>query len=146
MISAFSVNAKPDYFQKADLALGAITVTSAREAIVYFTKSYVEVKVGIVSQRPKPAMLDLMQFMTPFTTTVWMLILTACVGVGIMLFTVDYFSPFGWRQYRERKSDEAGKELNLGNSIWFSIQSILLQGADNTPRSLSGNGHGSHSF
>lgn len=125
-------------YKKADLALGAITVTSAREAIVYFTKSYVEVKVGIVSQRPKPAMLDLMQFMTPFTTTVWMLILTACVGVGIMLFTVDYFSPFGWRQYRERKSDEAGKELNLGNSIWFSIQSILLQGADNTPRSLSG--------
>ena len=125
-------------FQKADIALAPLTVTSAREAVVDFTKPFLGIKVGVVSMKPKPVLLDVLQFMMPFTITVWLLVLTACVFVGIMLFSVDYFSPFGWRQYNQLRNGEEGKELNLGNSLWFSIQSILLQGADNTPRSLSG--------
>ena len=121
------------------MAVAPITITSARESVVFFTKPLISIKVGVVHQKAKLVSLDLLQFMTPFTTTVWLLILTACVAIGILLFSVDYFSPFGWRQYGAKKNDEEGNELNLGNSLWFSIQSILLQGADNTPKSLSGN-------
>ena len=118
--------------------MATITVTSAREQVVDFTKPFMGIKVGIINQKPQPVLLDLLQFMMPFTITVWLLVMTACIAIGILLFVVDYYSPYGWRQYGQRKNNEEGKELDIGNSLWFSIQSILLQGADNTPRSLSG--------
>ena len=51
---------------------------------------------------------------------------------------MDYFSPSGYRARAVSTGEGDGDELNLFNSLWFSLGSILQQGADNTPRCASG--------
>ena len=58
--------------------------------------------------------------------------------MAVMMFVLDYLSPFGYRA-RARKSDkEPGNEFDLFNSLWFATASVLQQGPDNTPLAPSG--------
>ena len=41
----------------------------------------------------------------------------------------------------KEKTGEEGNEFSVPNSIWFAVASWLLQGGDNTPRTLSGESH-----
>ncbi|XP_065071549.1 glutamate receptor U1-like isoform X2 [Rhopilema esculentum] len=125
-------------YKKADMALAALTITASREEVIHFNTPYMEVSIGLIKKKTNVAHLDLLLFMEPFTGVVWLLTLTACLFVGLFLFFVDAFSPFGWKQVGERATGRPGTEFNILNSIWFSMASILLQGPDNTPRSLSG--------
>eukprot|EP00795_Rhopilema_esculentum_P012307 gene12307-2955_t len=120
------------------MALAALTITASREEVIHFNTPYMEVSIGLIKKKTNVAHLDLLLFMEPFTGVVWLLTLTACLFVGLFLFFVDAFSPFGWKQVGERATGRPGTEFNILNSIWFSMASILLQGPDNTPRSLSG--------
>ena len=120
------------------MAMAPLTITSARQGVVQFTTPYLEVPIVFVRKKEEAAVFNLMLFMEPFTSHVWLLILGGCIVVGIVLYSVDYFSPFGWRQTGESTTGEPGTEFDISNSIWFSMASILLQGADNTPRSFSG--------
>ena len=60
------------------------------------------------------------------------------LGITLLIYCLDYFSPSGYRARAVSTGDGDGDELNLFNSLWFSLGSILQQGADNTPRSASG--------
>ena len=122
-------------FQKADFALAPLTISAIRQEYVQFVKPYDVVEAVYVRLKEKAKVLDLLQFMEPFTIRVWVITGFICLLTGFLLFAIDYFSPFGWRRVAENVE---GIEFNLGNSIWFSVASILLQGPDNTPRSFSG--------
>ena len=124
--------------QKADIAIASLTVTSSREEVVQFTKPYMELQNSYVRQRKTLFTLDYFQHLKPFTTTVWLIILFGAIVVSLILYAVDYFSPFGWRQAVKGRTGEDGTEFNASNSIWFTFASWLLQGGDNTPRTLSG--------
>ena len=124
--------------QKADIAIASLTVTSVREEVIQFTKPYMELQSSYVRQRSSMLELDYFQYLKPFTTNVWLLIVFATIFSSSVLYFVDYFSPFGWRLTMKEKTGEDGDVFSVSNSIWFSIASLLLQGGDNTPRTLSG--------
>ena len=63
------------------------------------------------------------------------LTLACLVVVTGLMYIVNYISPYGYRHCKKAKNAEA---FDLFNSLWFCLASMLQQGADNTPRSLSG--------
>lgn len=60
------------------------------------------------------------------------------IGMTVMMFVVDYLSPFGYRARARESDEEPGNEFNLLNSLWFATASVLQQGPDNTPLAPSG--------
>eukprot|EP00795_Rhopilema_esculentum_P012309 gene12309-2957_t len=125
-------------YKKADMALGMLTITSVRQEVVHFNTPFMEVSIGFVTKKEQAAHVNLLLFMEPFSGAVWGLVLTACIFIGVFLYSIDACSPYGGKQTGEKATGRPGTEFDIMNSIWFSVASILLQGPDNTPRSLSG--------
>lgn len=97
-----------------------------------------EVQNSYVRQRKNDVEFDLFQYLKPFTTNVWIIIVFAGLLSSIVLYGVDYLSPYGWRQTIKERTGRDGDVFSVSNSIWFTVASWLLQGGDNTPRTLSG--------
>ncbi len=73
--------------------------------------------------------------MNPFDNYVWIATLASLVVISVAVFVLNYFSPYG---YKDNNSRGTSEEFNFFNSVWFALASLLQQGADNTPKSLSG--------
>ena len=56
----------------------------------------------------------------------------------VLMYAMDYLSPFGYHARAQAANNEPGNEFNLLNSLWFATASILQQGPDNTPLAPSG--------
>ena len=56
----------------------------------------------------------------------------------VMMFVIDYLSPFGYRTRARESGEGPGNEFNLFNSLWFATASVLQRGPDNTPLAPSG--------
>ena len=93
--------------------------------------------VGLLVKKKEDKDLDLTQFMLPFTIPAWCLLLSSCIVVTFIVHLLDKHSPYGWRQTQQEQGED-GDEFNLFNSFWFCMACMLTQGADNTPRNLSG--------
>ena len=78
---------------------------------------------------------QLLQFLDPFDSYVWLATLTSLVIISVAVFVINYFSPYGYKDDNGRGTSE---EFSFFNSVWFALASLLQQGGDNTPRSLSG--------
>lgn len=78
----------------------------------------------------------LMQFMNPFQNNVWFATLVTLVVISVAVFVINYFSPYG---YKDENGRGTSKEFSYFNSLWFALGCMLQQGAENQPRSLSGN-------
>ena len=79
--------------------------------------------------------IDLLQFLNPFGNCVWFATLASLVIISIAVFVLNYFSPYGYKDDRNRGTSE---EFSFYNSVWCALASMLQQGVDHTPRSLSG--------
>ena len=84
---------------------------------------------------------DLLQFMQPFHHYVWIAILASVVVISVAAFAINYFSPYG---YKDDNGYGTSEEFTFFNSAWFALACMLQQGADNTPRSLSGKDNSYH--
>ncbi|XP_020632392.1 glutamate receptor 2-like isoform X2 [Orbicella faveolata] len=124
--------------KKADVAIGAITISAARELYVDFSKPFMDFKVSLLMQKPKKEDVNLFVFLQPFERDVWLSTIAVVIAITFLIFCLDHFSPSGYRATAARTGEGDGDELNLFNSLWFAAGSILQQGADNTPRSASG--------
>ena len=89
----------------------------------------------LMKKPPSSRPTDLLQFTEPFHYYVWLTILASLVVFSVAVFVINYFSPYGYKDDNGRGTSE---EFNFFNSAWFALASMLQQGADNTPRSLSG--------
>ena len=79
--------------------------------------------------------IDLLQFLNPFHNYVWLATLASLVVVSVAVFVLNYFSPYGYKDDNDYGTSE---EFTFFNSVWFALACMLQQGADNSPRSLSG--------
>ena len=93
--------------------------------------------VGLLAKKQEEKELDLTQFMSPFTIPAWLLLISSCIVVTLIVYVLDKHSPYGWRQTQQAQGED-GDEFSLFNSLWFCLACMLAQGADNTPRNLSG--------
>ncbi|KAL9962088.1 hypothetical protein ACROYT_G031158 [Oculina patagonica] len=121
--------------QRAEIGVAGLTITERREDVVDFSVPYMHFTEDILMKKPSSGRsIDLLQFMHPFNYYVWIATLASLVVISVAVFVLNYFSPYGYKDYNSRGTSE---EFNFFNSAWFALASMLQQGANNTPRSLS---------
>eukprot|EP00794_Sanderia_malayensis_P008975 gene8975-9933_t len=124
--------------KEADIAIGSLTISSSRESVVDFSKSFMEFTMALLYRKPDSSGKDSFQFLRPFSVGIWLSIFFSTLAVSIIIFIIEKFSPFGYRNLSLTNADYQGDELNLANSFWFAMASLLHQGPDHTPRSTAG--------
>lgn len=125
---------------KADLAIVDLTITSSREEAVDFTLPFMNTGISILFKKPTNKVTTLFSFLSPFSLDVWVYVLCSYSGVSIILFLVGRISPYEWTNpYPCRQEDSAVMQnsFSLLNSFWFTIGSLMQQGSDLAPKSMS---------
>jgi ionotropic glutamate receptor len=72
--------------------------------------------------------------MAPLSTTVWLCILLAYVGVTLILFLVTRFSPYEWRRNRDTTEKTFENDFDICNTLWFCLAACMQQGVDIAPK------------
>lgn len=122
------------YFQDADMAIAPLTITSARENVIDFTKPFMSMGISIMIKKPMNRLPGVFSFMNPLSEEIWMCIIFAYVGVSVVLFLVSRFSPHEWRYEDNFMGPSASNDFSLHNSLWFSLGAFMQQGCDICPR------------
>ena len=117
------------------MAAAPLTVTEEREKVVDFTVAYMYFTSEMIMKKKTTEEKDFLQFMMPFDISVWLMLLVCLSVVSVGTFTLNYFSPYGYKNDKDRGTSS---EFNFINSVWFSLGCMLQQGGDNTPKALSG--------
>ncbi|XP_020619404.1 glutamate receptor 4-like [Orbicella faveolata] len=122
--------------KRADIAVAALTITERRDKVVDFSVPYMYyTEEMLLKKTSSTAKIDYLQFLTPFETYVWFAILTSLMVISITLFTINYFSPY---RYKDDTDKATSEEFSFFNGVWFALASLLQQGTNNTPRNLPG--------
>ena len=125
--------------QRADLSTSPLTINSQRLKILEFSKPFMQFTMSLITKKLDTNDHDLTTFMLPYSTEVWLLTLMCLLLVAVLMYLVNFFSPYGHRSRdRHRHLAETGEESDFYNSLWFCLASMLQQGADQTPKSFSG--------
>ncbi|XP_018494805.2 glutamate receptor 1 [Galendromus occidentalis] len=123
---------------EADMAIAPLTITSARERVIDFTKPFMSLGISIMIKKPMKKKPGVFSFMNPLSREIWMCIIFAYVGVSVVLFLVSRFSPHEWRYEETFVGPTVSNDFSLYNSLWFSLGAFMQQGCDICPRSVSG--------
>lgn len=107
--------------QKADIAVGSMTINYARESVIDFTKPFMNLGISILFKIPSVETTKLFSFMNPLAMDVWLYIMAAYVIVSLTLYVVAHFSP------------AENARFNITNSFWFAIGTLMQQGNDLNP-------------
>ncbi|KAK4291014.1 hypothetical protein Pmani_036144, partial [Petrolisthes manimaculis] len=124
---------------KADLAIGSMTINYARENVIDFTKPFMNVGIGILFKVPTSQQTRLFSFMNPLAIEIWLYVLGAYVLVSITMFIVARFSPYEWQNPHPclQETDVVENQFSLSNSFWFTIGTLMQQGSDLNPKACS---------
>ena len=120
----------------ADVAIADLAVNSERERDVDFTLPFMSTGISILYKKPTTKEVSLWSFLSPFSVTVWIYMLGTFVGVSILLFLAGRFSPYEWDNPHPCRQDDKVLEnvLNVRNSFWCTIGSLMQQGSDIAPK------------
>ncbi|XP_071541830.1 glutamate receptor ionotropic, kainate 2-like isoform X7 [Panulirus ornatus] len=121
---------------KADLAIGSMTINYARENVIDFTKPFMNVGISILFKVPTNQQTRLFSFMNPLAIEIWLYVLAAYVLVSITMFIVARFSPYEWYNPHPcaQENDIVENQFSLSNSFWFTIGTLMQQGSDLNPK------------
>lgn len=122
------------YKQEADIAIAPLTITSARERVIDFTKPFMSLGISIMIKKPQKKNPGIFSFMNPLSSEIWMCIILSYVGVSVVLYLVSRFSPYEWRYEETVYGPHVSNDFSLYNSLWFSLGAIMQQGCDVYPR------------
>ena len=125
--------------QQADLSTSPLTINSERLEILEFSKPFMQFTMSLITKKLDTNDHDLTTFMLPYSAEVWLLTLMCLLLVAVLMYLVNFFSPYGHRsRHSHRHLAETGEEFDFYNSLWFCLACMLQQGADQTPKSFSG--------
>lgn len=128
---------------EADLAIVDLTITTRRQEAVDFTLPFMNTGISILFKKPTTKVTTLFSFLSPFSSDVWAYVLAAYCGISVILFLVGHLSPYEWsdphpcRHLSNEDDTVLRNQFSLLNSFWFTIGSLMQQGSDLTPRSMS---------
>ena len=101
-----------------------MVINSDREAVVDFTKPYMNYGVGILMRKPQKKT-NIFAFLEPLDFNVWGCVLASLFVVGILIYIVDRLSPYS--SFRRENSNNQDA-FDLKNSMWFAFASCMQQG------------------
>lgn len=118
------------------MAVADLTITADREQVLEFTKPYLNMDVTVLLKKKETSESNrVFAFTRPFTINVWISIIVSILIVALYLWLIGRFSPYDW--YFDPPPGSEGDESNFSNSLWFVVGSLMQQGTENTPRSMS---------
>lgn len=125
--------------RKADAAIVDLTITYEREQAVDFTIPFMSTGISILFKRPEKSEPSLFSFLHPFSVDVWLYMLTAYLGVSLLIFIMGRFTPYEWVAPHPCVPEEGDlqNQFNLPNSFWFTTGAIMQQGSEITPIAIS---------
>lgn len=123
------------------MAIAPLTITSARERVIDFTKPFMSLGISIMIKKPMKKKPGVFSFMNPLSREIWMCIIFAYVGVSVVLFLVSRFSPHEWRYEETFVGPTVSNDFSLYNSLWFSLGAFMQQGCDICPRYSHNHSH-----
>ncbi|XP_070138560.1 glutamate receptor ionotropic, kainate 2 isoform X2 [Drosophila bipectinata] len=124
---------------KADLAVGSMTITYARESVIDFTKPFMNLGISILFKVPASEPARLFSFMNPLAFEIWVYVIIAYFLVSICIYIVGRLSPIEWRCIHLCNFDHItiGNQFSLTDSFWFTIETLMQQSPDIFPRAIS---------
>ncbi|XP_064079193.1 glutamate receptor ionotropic, kainate 2-like isoform X3 [Macrobrachium nipponense] len=125
--------------QRADLAIGDLTITYEREQVVDFTMPWMNLGITILYRKPTKKPPNLFSFLSPLSLDVWLYMATAYLAVSLLLFVLARFSPYEWSNPHpcDQTPEKLENEFSLLNCLWFCIGSLMQQGGDILPKAVS---------
>lgn len=128
--------------RQADLAIVDLTITKERQSAVDFTHPFMTLGIAIMYKKPKLEEAEMYSFLMPFSKEVWLSMWSAYVGMSLTIWLVSRLSPLEWSNphpcYDNPNELDLENEIHsIGASMWFTIGSLMQQGSDLAPRSLS---------
>ncbi|CAK8683546.1 unnamed protein product [Clavelina lepadiformis] len=132
-------------YQKADMAVAPLTITSEREEAVKFTKPFMSLGISIMIKKPSMVTPHIFNFLEPLSIEIWFCILLSGIAVSVALYFVSILSPYEWHKEsllvdkdEEERDVDSIVEFTIMNSFWFTLGSFVQQGSDLLPKSFSG--------
>ncbi|XP_032308070.1 glutamate receptor ionotropic, kainate 2 isoform X3 [Drosophila ananassae] len=124
---------------KADLAVGSMTITYARESVIDFTKPFMNLGISILFKVPATEPTRLFSFMNPLAIEIWLYVIIAYFLVSICIYIVGRLSPTEWRCIHPCNLDHitVGNQFCLSDSFWFTIETLMQQSPDIFPRAIA---------
>lgn len=125
--------------EEADIAIVDLTITRKREKVVDFTLPFMTTGVSILFTKPMKAESSLFGFLSPFTISVWFCLVLVTALISIVFFICGRLSPYEWDNPFPCKEDQPIliNECSVKNSFWFTVGSLMQQGSDLAPKSMS---------
>ena len=105
MLFCFSIT------QRADLSTSPLTINSERLQVLEFSKPFMQFTMSLISKKVDLNDHDLTTFMLPYSTTVWLVTLACLLFVTVLMYLVNFFSPYGHRS-RHKHHGETGEEFD----------------------------------
>jgi ABC-type amino acid transport substrate-binding protein len=123
-------------FQRADLAINDLNITSERESAVDFTMPFMNLGISILYRKPTKEPPSLFSFMSPFSSQVWLMLGAAYFSVSLSFFILGRLSPGEWDNPFPciQDPDHLENQFSFANSMWFTIGALLQQGSEIAPK------------
>ena len=111
--------------------MAPLTITSDRETVIDFTKTYYNLGLRILyNSMNDDNAFKLFKFLEPFKTSLWLLILGSTIAVSLVLAIIGRLSPYDWHQSPPDGFSlwESRFQMKLYNSVWQTLSVVLQQG------------------
>ncbi|NXX98932.1 NMDE3 protein, partial [Centropus bengalensis] len=107
------------YYQRADMAIGSLTINEERSEIVDFSVPFVETGISVMVARSNGTVSP-SAFLEPYSPAVWVMMFVMCLTVvAVTVFVFEYFSPVGYNQNLTSGKRPGGPSFTIGKSVWL---------------------------
>ncbi|KAL3266880.1 hypothetical protein HHI36_011031 [Cryptolaemus montrouzieri] len=123
----------------ADIGLGSIPVTSARERVIDFTIPFYEPVGIIILMKLFHTENSLTKFISVMEPEVWFCIILAFFITSSLIWIFDVYSPDSYRNTKNKsETEEHTRIFTFKESLWFCFTSMTPQGSGDIPKNFSG--------
>ncbi|UYV74023.1 hypothetical protein LAZ67_11001869 [Cordylochernes scorpioides] len=125
--------------QRADIAIGDLTITHERQQAVDFTMPFMNLGISILFKKPDKTDPSLFSFLSPLSIEVWLYTVTSLLGITMLLYTLARFTPYQWENPHpcDPNPEELENSYDLKNTFWFTVTCLMQAGGDPWPKAIS---------
>ncbi|KAG7201199.1 hypothetical protein KM043_003986 [Ampulex compressa] len=123
----------------ADVSIGPIWVTRARESVVDFTIPIYEQTGIAIMMMKQERNASFFRFLQVLELKIWLAFAAAFFLTSLLLYIFERRSPFSYKNRPKKSEDESLERFSrLKECFWFAATSITPQGGGSIPQNLSG--------